>query len=568
MKKYVRWVILIVFFWILLGCTNSTPQIPQNHPPELTILTPTNGTTDVPLDFVLKWECTDPDGDDLVYDIYLGTSNPPPLLLNDYSYENYAVTHLQSLTTYYWKIVAKDSKGGVTEGPIWSFTTLNNPPFHPAPYFPLNGAIDIDTDVTLSWSCMDIDGDSLTYDVYFGKEATPPLVATDLTVKNYDVKNLEPKTVYYWKIVAKDGKGGVAEGGPWYFTTCLLKWSFLTNGSIHSSPAVGSDGTIYIGSYDNYLYAINPDGTLKWKFQTGDDINSSPVIGSDGTIYIGSNDDYLYAINPDGTLKWKYLTGGNINSLAIGIDGTIYIGNFDKNLYAINPDGTLKWKYLTLGNLFSSPAITSDGTIYIGSNDNNLYAINPNGTLKWKYLTGGDLFSSPAIGSDGTIYIGSKDNYLYAINPDGTHKWRFLTGGGIFSSPVLDSNGNVYIGSADNYLYAINSSGIMKWRYQTGGSVYTTPLIGSDGTIYFGSYDKYFYALNPDGTLKWKYLTNENVNGWLYYSSPAISNDGTVIYIGAYNGILYALYDETGGLNNSSWPKIYHDNLNTGNINY
>ena len=49
-----------------------------------------------------------------------------------------------------------------------------------------------------------------------------------------------------------------------------LKWKFLTGGSVYSSPAIGVNGTIYVGSDDCYLYAINPDGTLKWKFQTGD----------------------------------------------------------------------------------------------------------------------------------------------------------------------------------------------------------------------------------------------------------------------------------------------------------
>ncbi|RKX51936.1 MAG: hypothetical protein DRP50_08090 [Thermotoga sp.] len=38
-------------------------------------------------------------------------------------------------------------------------------------------------------------------------------------------------------------------------------------------------------------------GTLKWKYKTGDEVFSSPAIGVDGTIYVGSFDDYLYAIN-------------------------------------------------------------------------------------------------------------------------------------------------------------------------------------------------------------------------------------------------------------------------------
>jgi len=195
-----------------------------------------------------------------------------------------------------------------------------------------------------------------------------------------------------------------------------LKWKYKTGWGVASSPAIGSDGTIYVGSCDNYTYAINPDGTLKWKFKTGWYVYSSPAIGSDGTIYIGSYDHNLYAINPDGTKKWNFTTGGEIHSSpAIGDDGTIYIGSLDKNLYAINPDGTLKWNFSTEGYIYSSPAIGGDGTIYVGSYDHNLYAVYPNGTVKWKFQTWWYVKSSPAIGSDGTVYVGSDDDFLYAI---------------------------------------------------------------------------------------------------------------------------------------------------------
>jgi len=105
-----------------------------------------------------------------------------------------------------------------------------------------------------------------------------------------------------------------------------------------NSPAIGSDGTIYVGSLDNNLYAINPDGTQKWTFATGDFVESTPAIGSDGTIYVGSNDFFaFYAINPDGSQKWRaFSTGEDVTSSpAIGSDGTIYVGSNDNNLYAI-----------------------------------------------------------------------------------------------------------------------------------------------------------------------------------------------------------------------------------------
>ena len=37
-------------------------------------------------------------------------------------------------------------------------------------------------------------------------------------------------------------------------------------------------------------------GTVLWEFETGGDVRSSPAIGSDGTVYVGSDDKKLYAI--------------------------------------------------------------------------------------------------------------------------------------------------------------------------------------------------------------------------------------------------------------------------------
>ncbi|WP_148705478.1 PKD domain-containing protein [Methanosarcina siciliae] len=324
-------------------------------------------------------------------------------------------------------------------------------------------------------------------------------------------------------------------------------WTYTTGNDIYySAPAIATDGTIYVGSRDNNLYALNPDGTLKWSYTTGGRIYGSVTMGSDGTIYVGSYDKKFYAINPDGTLKWSYTTGGRIyGSAAIGTDGTIYIGSRDNNLYALNPDGTLKWSYTTgnwIYNYGGSPAIGPDGTVYVGGYDQNLYALNPDGTLKWTYAAKSSICASPSIGSDGTIYVGSKDYKFYAINPNGTLKWNYATGDYIYGSAAIGTDGTIYVGSDDDYLYALNPDGTLKWRYNhAGGSIGTgfqgSPAIGSDGTIYAGNYDDSLYALNPDGTLKWAYSTGSSI-----CASPAIGADGT-LYIGSRDDKLYAFKD-------------------------
>ena len=56
---------------------------------------------------------------------------------------------------------------------------------------------------------------------------------------------------------------------------------------------------IYFSTFAG-LYALNPDGTQRW-FYPGVGSISSPAIGADGTIYIG--DDELFAIRPDGDFE-------------------------------------------------------------------------------------------------------------------------------------------------------------------------------------------------------------------------------------------------------------------------
>ena len=117
---------------------------------------------------------------------------------------------------------------------------------------------------------------------------------------------------------------------------------------MNSSPAIGTDGTVYIGSTDHKLYAINgKSGVKKWEFETGGSVWSSPAIGSDGTVYVGSFDKKVYALDGQtGTKKWEFETGewknyfgrtvrGVSSSPAIGSDGTVYVGSHDKKLYAL-----------------------------------------------------------------------------------------------------------------------------------------------------------------------------------------------------------------------------------------
>ena len=374
--------------------------------------------------------------------------------------------------------------------------------------------------------------------------------------------------------------GSVSHGGLSPYDTShvdgTVLWTFQAGKSIESSPVIGKDGTIYFGSHDGFLYALNSDGTEKWKFDAGPavydkrwdvtkSIMATPAIAKDGTIYVYSSANYLFALNPEGKEKWRFKIKWDNDfwsSPVIGDDGTIYVGSgraenlpgFKGGLFAINPDGKEKWFYDT-GNGVTMPiAIGNDGTLYLGigipSQDKSnpdtgeIIALTPKGVKKWGFPVKLWVEGPATIGPDGTVYAPTKEGDLYALTPDGKEKWKFSTGDsltdGLSAAPAIGSDGTIYLGAWNSYLYALTPDGKEKWKYKTPNAfegITSPPAIGAEGTIYVGSNSGMFYAFNPDGNVKWEF---DESRGSGITGGPAIAEDGTV-YIVSQSGIVYAL---------------------------
>jgi outer membrane protein assembly factor BamB len=447
-------------------------------------------------------------------------------------------------------------KEGMAESVIavGTFTRLNSvapPEFTPADGAPFEGSTYVTISSPTPWAEIRYTVDGTDPAPGFGGYYLAPIHLTaTTTLKAIAFKTGMAKSPITSARLIKTSEGPVG----------TLKWAFLAGRTIDSSPAVAPDGTIYVGSDDGKLYAVNPDGTKQWDYYIGDIVFSSPAIDQEGTIYIGTGTRKLMAFNPNGSVKWAFPTSSWIvSSPALASDGTIYISCVDTpgRLYAVNPNGTQKWEFASGNFGYSSPVVAPDGTIYIGGIDRNLYALTPAGTIKWTFTLGNYTHSTVAIARDGTLYIGCADGKLYAINPDGSAKWTFATGNYIDSAPALGPDGTIYIGSADRNLYAVNPNGTGKWAYSTTGIIQSSPAVGSDGVIYIPSLDGCVYAVNANGTLKWIYRTQGGID-----SCPTLSPTG-ILYVGSKDYKLHAIFT-TGQLADSPWPKFHRDLRQTG----
>ena len=135
---------------------------------------------------------------------------------------------------------------------------------------------------------------------------------------------------------------GVLNSGRFYSLTPAgtLRWLYTgASLSTSSSPVLSADGsTVYFAAYDKKFHALAAaTGVARWTYLLGDEVRaSSPAIDSNGVIYIGCYDYKLHALNPDGSLNRTWSMGNWIRSNPAIAGNTLYVGSNDHKLYALD----------------------------------------------------------------------------------------------------------------------------------------------------------------------------------------------------------------------------------------
>jgi hypothetical protein len=210
--------------WTSLG-SQKTQDCPVPGTPSSP--SPANGTTGISTSPTLTWAgTTNTDS----YDIYFGTAASPPFVINTTS-TSYNPTGLIGGTLYYWKIVAKNSCGQSTAGPVWSFTTqavsgvtipftvlLNGNPFDDLELgWKANASDNFDNGIDVLAPPATVDGD----DAYF-LSITGQTTPLDKLRKDFRAVTLDPKT---WKLLLKVANGKTLKL-QWNPQTLIAGWTF------------------------------------------------------------------------------------------------------------------------------------------------------------------------------------------------------------------------------------------------------------------------------------------------------------------------------------------------------
>ncbi|MFH1438039.1 MAG: PQQ-binding-like beta-propeller repeat protein [Pseudomonadota bacterium] len=394
-----------------------------------------------------------------------------------------------------------------------------------------------------------------------------------------------------------------------------ILYQFTADGAIASTPAVGGEGTVTFGTQNAKLYAVDCHGEQEWDWPyecmdwCPQAFEGSPAIGEDGTIYIGDDvavPNYAFAITPEGDVDWFYETYSVYSQMdaspVIMNDGTIVFGSHGDSGYvgpigmiiALDPEGAVLDGFpLNTKAIRGSPAADGD-VLYVGETGrkggtesiNVVFGVMADAETTWRTeLTSiagfGPLsLSSLAIDRDGSVVVVENFN---AFDEVVDHCTLVLLGSGTGSidrriplSTESLSVGSPVVGLADfgeDVIVALGNGRLVSANPFSGGVVITfdidlgsscagAPLLADDGNIYAAAGNNVF-RISKSGTYSSETDVVE-VPGTIS-TSLAMGPDG-ILYMGTTEGKLIALATDAGGLDATApWPCYRHDGFNTGN---
>ncbi len=484
--------------------------IPSSPPPEKPVLIyPEHEAQDIQWgNITLKWESHDTA---VAYRVEFDGKT------NTTRNNHYTVRADERGKTYSWRVTAIDRIEKETKSETCTFTTRENkPPIAPHDPSPSDRAPMIPLKTTLSWECFDPDGDSITYDIYFGTSQNPPLVASGIRCNSFEPENIEALETYYWRVVAKDSFGAQTESPLWVFETDFERLLFILEDESTwvYSIAVSPDGRYVVGAYGKDIYV--------WDLVTREvSFVLSNLLYSARTLAISPDGEYLVSGGHNHIGIWNLHTRSNIIMYKIDI--------FPRTIHSIeiHPEGEVfvtgsSDSWVSVRNLLSrrtirtmrdhitpvlSVAISPDGKYIVSASEKATYSDDYHCMKIWDFETGEEVRTLRGHQSSiNSVCISPSGTHIVSGSGDGTIKiWDFDTGteirtlrghAGSVTSVTISPNGR----------YIVSGSGdgtIRIWDFDTGREMRT--LEGHDRAVQvvaISADSRYIISCSHDSTIR------------------------------------------------------------------
>jgi len=268
-------------------------------------------------------------------------------------------------------------------------------------------------------------------------------------------------------------------------------------------------------AYNEYVRAVDlSSGREVWSYPPEADnkltFYAPPAIGPDGIVVIGGYNNEILALAPNDSFVNILWTFEEATDRIIGgpviIDGMVLVPSADKNLYALDLEsGEQIWSkpFAAQHALWSSPVVQED-RIYLASLDHHIYALDlESGREIWRANLSSAISDSPSLTED-LVLAGTLEGVLYALSAShGEIVWQFNAEGAIWGAPVI-LDGKAFFADVSGTAYAIETaSGKELWRMELPGSSSASPTILEDRIFFMSETGEVTALLVDNGNPIW-----------------------------------------------------------------
>jgi outer membrane protein assembly factor BamB len=321
-----------------------------------------------------------------------------------------------------------------------------------------------------------------------------------------------------------------------------MAWAFTTGNQVLANPGVGN-GVAYVGSKDNYVYAVNAaTGKQVWKTQLGW-VTAAPEVVGDMLCVATTTGQFSALHVASGAAAWQQETDvAAAFKRSWASDGdTVILPSVTQPLQAYDvASGSIERTFGTQSQYTGGIIAAANGVLYALDESGALQAFQiSTGASLWNALafsSGAGTTGTGLVVSDGAIYVATDSGTLYSLNAATGHSnWSYVAGGTLLSDPVA-ADGMVYVVDDGGTLHAVSAaSGKQAWTHLAASSGEIGPVV-SGGTLYVST-GLALQALDAkSGDAVWSYTPP---NSGAFASTPAAA--GGLVFIGSTNDNLYAI---------------------------
>ena len=347
-----------------------------------------------------------------------------------------------------------------------------------------------------------------------------------------------------------------------------LLWRIETDGRWNSPPVVAA-GTVYFGSTDQHVYAVDSEtGAVRWRYDAEADVYSRPTvvgenvfIGGRANIGAGSYQSYVQALDSaTGEPGRSYGDGRNQDRVTPVVGDAFVFFDVGGSMFSVEAStGRPLWR-ADVAQRDSRPAF-AEGMVFVRTSG-AVRGLDPaSGGTRWMFDVK-EEYDIPTIvytrpeATRGALFFETRAQFaqqevqleaLYAAT--GRRIWQKNIGEGGVTSPAV-ANGILCYGLAGDGLHA--------WHMVSGKSLWQADLdigpgdplkvvrqvlyVGTTSGVSRGTFHSHVHALDSStGDVIWQYELDGRLAG------DTIESAGGVVYVGAGDGV-YALDAATGQL--------------------